>query len=196
MGTGADMQMMSGTISAMGIMQNAEVQAQNIRQQGQDSLFQYEYMAGQNKLAEKLANIRASETDLYMRRRANNDIGNVEAVMAMDGTAQDSPSSMAVVNALHGRADESREHAMWNQHMEAQGEGFASNLHMMQGYKAMSVANYNSIATIASGNMSAMGAMMSGIASAQQMRTEKSKQRFANMVTMASGALGVVGGFI
>lgn len=196
MGDGASMQMMAGGISAMGIMQNAQVQAANIRQQGQDQLFQYEYLAGQNKLAAKLADLKASQTDLYMRRKANTDIGNVEAIMAMDGTAEDSPSHAAVVNSLRGQADEAREQELWNLHLDAQSNDYAGTLHMMQGYKAMNVATYNSVATIASGNLSAIGALMSGIASADQMRTEKSKQQFANMLTMASGAFGVIGGLI
>ena len=195
MSTGADMTLMAGGISAMGIQMNAETQAQNIRQQGQDQLFQYEYAAGQNLLAEKMARIKASQTDTYMRRRADEDIGNAQAMMAMDGSDPNSPSSQAVVNALQGRNDEAREQSMWNTHLDAENQKYASSLQAIQGYKAMNVATYNSIATIATGQMAAMGAMMSAVASADQMRTQKAQARFSNMISMASGALGVVGKF-
>ena len=194
--SGADMSEMAGGISAMGIQMNAQVQAQNIRQQGQDALFQYEYEAGQQKLAAKAGNIQATQTDLYMRRKSAANMSNIQAVMAMSGDNPDSPSNYAVQNWIQGQDDEARDQQHWNARMDSEGKEFAGNLYMMQGYKAMNVASYNSIATIATGNMAAMGAMMQGIAQADQMRTQKSQARFQNMMSMASSGLGILGGFL
>jgi hypothetical protein len=80
--------------------------------------------------------------------------------------------------------------------MDNQSKEFAGNLYMLQGYKAMNVASYNAIATIATGNMAAMGALMSSIAQADQMRTQKSQARFQNVMSMASSGLGILGGFL
>lgn len=194
--SGADMSVMAGGISAMGIQMNAQVQAQNIRQQGQDALFQYEYEAGQQKLAAKAGRVQATQTDLYMRRKSAANMGNIQAVMAMSGGDPNSPSSYAVQNWIQGQDDESRDQTAWNYRMDNQSKEFAGNLYMMQGYKAMNVASYNSIATIATGNMAAMGALMSSIAQADQMRTQKSQARFQNMMSMASSGLGILGGFL
>jgi hypothetical protein len=194
--SGADMSVMAGGISAMGIQMNAQVQAQNIRQQGQDALFQYQYEAGQQKLAAKAGKIQATQTDLYMRRKSATNMGNIQAVMAMSGGDPNSPSSYAVQNWIQGQDDESRDQTAWNYRMDNQSKEFAGNLYMLQGYKAMNVASYNAIATIATGNMAAMGAMMSSIAQADQMRTQKSQARFQNIMSMASSGLGILGGFL
>lgn len=194
--SGADMSVMAGGISAMGIQMNAQVQAQNIRQQGQDALFQYQYEAGQQKLAAKAGQIQATQTDLYMRRKSATNMGNIQAVMAMSGGDPNSPSSYAVQNWIQGQDDEARDQTAWNYRMDNQSKEFAGNLYMMQGYKAMNVASYNSIATIATGNMAAMGALMSSIAQADQMRTQKSQARFQNIMSMASSGLGILGGFL
>lgn len=194
--SGADMSVMAGGISAMGIQMNAQVQAQNIRQQGQDALFQYQYEAGQQKLAAKAGKIQATQTDLYMRRKSATNMGNIQAVMAMSGGDPNSPSSYAVQNWIQGQDDEARDQTAWNYRMDRQSKEFAGNLYMMQGYKAMNVASYNSIATIATGNMAAMGALMSSIAQADQMRTQKSQARFQNIMSMASSGLGILGGFL
>jgi hypothetical protein len=194
--SGADMSVMAGGISAMGIQMNAQVQAQNIRQQGQDALFQYQYEAGQQKLAAKAGQIQATQTDLYMRRKSATNMGNIQAVMAMSGGDPNSPSSYAVQNWIQGQDDESRDQTAWNYRMDNQSKEFAGNLYMLQGYKAMNVASYNAIATIATGNMAAMGALMSSIAQADQMRTQKSQARFQNIMSMASSGLGILGGFL
>ena len=191
--SGADMSEMAGGISAMGIQMNAQVQAQNIRQQGQDALFQYEYEAGQQKLAAKAGNIQATQTDLYMRRKSAANMSNIQAVMAMSGDNPDSPSNYAVQNWIQGQDDEARDQQHWNARMDSEGKEFAGNLYMMQGYKAMNVASYNSIATIATGNMAAMGALMQGIAQADQMRTQKSQARFQSLISGGMGLLREIG---
>ena len=191
--SGADMTAMAGGISAMGIQMNAQVQAQNIRQQGQDALFQYEYEAGQQKLAAKAGNIQATQTDLYMRRKSAANMSNIQAVMAMSGDNPDSPSNYAVQNWIQGQDDEARDQQHWNARMDSEGKEFAGNLYMMQGYKAMNVASYNSIATIATGNMAAMGALMQGIAQADQMRTQKSQARFQSLISGVMGLLREIG---
>ena len=191
--SGADMTAMAGGISAMGIQMNAQVQAQNIRQQGQDALFQYEYEAGQQKLAAKAGNIQATQTDLYMRRKSAANMSNIQAVMAMSGDNPDSPSNYAVQNWIQGQDDEARDQQHWNARMDSEGKEFAGNLYMMQGYKAMNVASYNSIATIATGNMAAMGALMQGIAQADQMRTQKSQARFQSLISGGMGLLREIG---
>lgn len=197
MGTGADTQMWSGYISAQGIMQNAQVQAANIRQRGQDALFQYEYEAGQQQLQARMTNIRAVQTDYAMRRKTADDMANVDAIMALSGTDDSlSPTNYAVRNNAQGKADHNRDMTRWNSMMDEQGQRFAGNLYMMQGYKAMDVANYNSIATIASGNMAAMGALMQGIAAADNARTQKAAARTQSMIGMASSAMGLIGAFI
>ena len=191
--SGADMTAMAGGISAMGIQMNAQVQAQNIRQQGQDALFQYEYEAGQQKLAAKAGKIQATQTDLYMRRKSAANMSNIQAVMAMSGDNPDSPSNYAVQNWIQGQDDEARDQQHWNARMDSEGKEFAGNLYMMQGYKAMNVASYNSIATIATGNMAAMGALMQGIAQADQMRTQKSQARFQSLISGGMGLLREIG---
>jgi len=174
---------------------NAQVQAQNIRQQGQDALFQYQYEAGQQKLAAKAGKIQATQTDLYMRRKSANNMGNIQAVMAMSGGDPNSPSSYAVQNWIQGQDDEARDQQAWNYRMDSQSKEFAGNLYMLQGYKAMNVASYNSIATIATGNMAAAGALMSSIAQADQMRLQKSQARFQNMISMGGMGLDILSKF-
>lgn len=197
MGQGADTQAWAGWISAQGIMTNAQVQAANIRQRGQDALFQYEYEAGQQQLNARMTDIQAIQTDYAMRRKAADQMANVDAIMALSGTDDSlSPTNYAVRNNAQGRADNNREMMRWNSMMDSEGQRFAGNLYMMQGYKAMDVAEYNSIATIASGNMAAMGALLQGIAASDNARTQKAAARTQSMIGMASSAMGLIGAFI
>ena len=197
MGQGADTQLMAGWMSAQGIMTNAQVQAANIRQRGQDALFQYEYEAGQQQLNARMTEIQATQTDYAMRRKAADQMANVDAIMALSGTDDSlSPTNYAVRNYAQGKADNNRDIMKWNSMMESQGQRFAGNLYMMQGYKAMDVAQYNSIATIASGNMAAMGALLQGIAASDNARTQKAAARTQSMIGMASSAMGLIGAFI
>ncbi len=197
MGDGANIQQWSGYISAQGIMNNAQVQAANIRQQGQDALFQNEYQAGQQDLAAQQTKIRATQTDYAMRRKTQDDLANVDAIMALSGTDDSlSPTNYAVRNYAQGKADYNRDMTHWNSMMDSEGQKFAGNLYMLQGYKAMNVAEYNSIATIASGNMAAMGALLQGIAASDNARTQKAAARTQALVGLMSGAMGMVKEFI
>lgn len=197
MASGADTQMWAGYISAQGIMTNAAVQAANIRQRGQDALFQYEYEAGQQQLNARMTDIQATQTDYAMRRKTSDQMANVDAIMALSGTDDSlSPTNYAVKNNAQGRADNNRDMMKWNSMMESQGQRFAGNLYMMQGYKAMDVASYNSIATIASGNMAAMGALLQGIAASDNARTQKAAARTGAIAGLISGGFGLMKEFI
>lgn len=193
MASGADTQMWAGYISAQGIMNNAEVQAANIRQQGQDALFQYEYEAGQQQLAARMTDIQATQTDYAMRRKTSDQMANVDAIMALSGTDDSlSPTNYAVRNWAQGKSDQNRDMAHWNSTMDSEGQRFAGNLYMLQGYKAMDVASYNSIATIASGNVAAIGALLQGISAADNARTQKAAARTGAIAGLISGGFGLM----
>jgi len=197
MGSGADTQLMSGWISAQGIMMNSQVDAANIRQRGQDALFQNEYAAGQEQLAARMTDLKATQTDYAMRRRTADDMANADAIMALSGTDDSlSPTNYAVRNWSQGQSDRQIQQANWNSHMDSEGQRFAANMDMIQGYKEMDVAEYNSIATLASGNMAAMGALLQGIAASDNANTEKASARTQSMIGLASSGLGLIGAFI
>lgn len=196
MGDGPSMQEMAGGLSAMGIQDQANVQAANIEQQGQDAMFQNEYQAGQYQLAAQTADIQAAQTNFAMRQKWDSQMANVTAAMAMDGADPNSPSEWAVKNGAQGQEDNALNNTMSNYYNQAQDDMSARTLYMLQGYKAQYMANQNATATIASGDMSAMGAMLGGIAAAQNSRTQIAQAQFGAMTSIAGSALGLLGGLL
>lgn len=196
MGDGASMQEMAGGLSAMGIWDQSVVQAENLRQQGQDAMFQNEYTAGQHQLAAQVADIQASQTNFEMRRKWNGQMANVSAVMAMDGTDPNGPSNWAVQSAAQGEEDRALDNTMANYYGQKQAHMSARTLYMLQGYKAQYMANQNATATLANGHLASMGAMMSAMAAAKNSRTQIQQAKFGAMTSIASSALGLLGGLI
>jgi len=196
MGDGASMQEMAGGLSAMGIWDQSYTQAQNIMQQGQDALFQNEYQAGQYQIAAQVADIQAAQTNFSMRQRWDSQMANVNAVMAMDGSDPNSPSNWAVKNAAQGKQDNALENTSANFYNDKMAKMSARKLYMLQGYKAQYMANQNATATLASGHMASMGAMLSGLATAQNSRTQVKQARFGAMTSIAGSALGLLGGLL
>jgi MoxR-like ATPase len=117
--------------------------ASSARAQGQSAGFSRFYDAMQAQLAAQAGELKATETDTFLRRRTEGALANIDAVLAGTGTVDSSPSSWAVKNRFEALADEARTTATSNIRRQAQADRNAAQLYALSGMNAINAANQN-----------------------------------------------------
>lgn len=92
-------------LSALGSYSSGRTAAGNARQAGQESWLSAFYSAQQAEAAAMAGQIKASETDRFMRDRTQGALGNIDAVLALTGKTDDSPTSWALKNRFEYLSD-------------------------------------------------------------------------------------------
>lgn len=150
-------------VSAMGQMQKANIEAKNAENQGIMQGMQAMWQAGQLNIDAAMKDLNATQTDLFLRQRNMEQMGQIAAVMSMTGSEYDSPSNSAVRNRFETQNDQQREHALWNYRMEAEQERNMAQIALLSGMINMSLAQQNAGAIRSGGRMSAIGGMLGGL---------------------------------
>lgn len=150
-------------MSAMGQMKKANIEARNAENQGVMQGMQAMWQAGQLNIDAAMNDLHATQTDLTLRRKNYEQMGQISAVMAMTGSSYDSPSNAAVRGRFETLNDNEREHATWNYHMQAQQNRNMAKIVMLSGMINMSMAQQNAGAIRSGGRMSAIGGMLGGL---------------------------------
>ncbi|HEY8215374.1 MAG TPA: hypothetical protein VIG36_14735 [Methylocystis sp.] len=117
--------------------------ASNARAQGQSAGFSRFYDAMQAQLAAQAGELKATETDTFLRRRTEGALANIDAVLAGTGTVDSSPSSWAVKNRFEYLADEARTTQTGNIRRQAMADRNAAQLYALSGMNAINAANQN-----------------------------------------------------
>jgi len=155
--------MASTGLSAFGSIASGNTAAQNAQANGQSQLFSSFYSAQQAQLAAQVGELRATQTDTYMRENTNNALANIDAVQALGGEADNSPSDWAVRNRYGFEADRARTQATDNLRLQSQAQRNAAQLYMLSGMNAMNAANSNASALRFNGLLGGAGALLHGI---------------------------------
>lgn len=159
----APLSLASTGLSAFGSIMGGNQAAENAKEQGRMELFQSIYTSKQLETAAMLSDLKATETDTYMRRRTEGTLANIDAVLATTGTQDSSPTSWAVKNRFEYLADESRTNATWGLKMDAMSKRHAAQLYLLSGMMAMSRANENASALRMNGIMGGIGGLLKGV---------------------------------
>ena len=147
----------------MGKMQEAEIEAKNTENQGLVSGMQAWWQAGSLNISAAMEDLRATETDTYLRQKTMEQLSNINDVMAITGSDLASPSNMAVKNRFEGLSDNAREIKMWNSKMQAEQDRNLAQLMLMSGMMSMMNAQDNAGRIRSGGQMSAIGSMLGGL---------------------------------
>lgn len=153
-------------LSAAGSFLQGRAAASNARAQGQSAALSRFYDATQANLAAQAGDLKATETDDFMRRRTQGALENIDAVLAGTGTADYSPSSWAVKNRFENLSDEARTTATNNIRMQAQSDRNSALLYQLSGVNAINAANQNARDLEINGLLSAGGSIFKRLAGA------------------------------
>ncbi|RTL84715.1 MAG: hypothetical protein EKK29_13795 [Hyphomicrobiales bacterium] len=151
-------------LGAKGSISAGNTAAANARQAGQDQWMSAFYSSEQAQLASQVGELRASQTDLYMRRQMEGTLANVDAVSALSGATDNSPSTWAVRNRYENLADEARTTATANLRLDAAAKRNAAQLYAMSGMRAMQMADANANNLQMNGILGAAGGLLKAIA--------------------------------
>jgi len=117
----------------------------------------------QSQLAADYADLKATQTDTFMRQRTAGALSNINAVLANTGTTDNSPSNWAVRNNFEARSDQARARMDLNYRMQATQDRNASTLYMLSGMNAMNIANQNANRDMLSGLLGGAGSLLKGV---------------------------------
>ncbi|MEK4035327.1 hypothetical protein WOA01_21130 [Methylocystis sp. IM2] len=150
-------------LAAFGSYEQRRTAASNMRQQGKDTAISRFYDSQQAALAAQVGELRATQTGLYMRRQQEGVMANIDAVSALSGAADDSPSTWAVRNRYQNLSDEARVNATTNIRLDAQAKRNAAMLYQLSGMRAMSLADQNANNLEMNGLLSAGGGLLKAL---------------------------------
>jgi len=120
--------------------------------------------ASQANQAADYADLKATETDTYMRQRTAGALSNINAVQANTGATDNSPSNWAVRNNFETRSDQARAQMDLNYRLQSQQDRNASTLYALSGMNAMNVAQSNASKDMLGGLLGGAGKLLTGIA--------------------------------
>jgi hypothetical protein len=159
MGMAAGLSLAATGLSGASYFLQGRTAASNARAQGQSTGFSRFYDAMQAQVAAQAGELKATETDTFLRRRTEGALANIEAVLAGTGTVDSSPSSWAVKNRFEYLADEARTTQTGNIRMQAQADRNQAQLYALSGVNAINSANDNARDLDALGLLSAGGSL-------------------------------------
>jgi hypothetical protein len=168
MGLASGLSLAATGLSAGGSFLQGRTAASNARAQGQSTGFSRFYDAMQAQLAAQAGELKATETDTFLRRRTEGALANIDAVLAGTGTVDSSPSSWAVKNRFEYLADEARTTQTGNIRRQAMADRNAAQLYALSGINAINAANANARQLEANGLLSSGGSLFRRFASAYQ----------------------------
>jgi hypothetical protein len=166
MGLASGLSLAATGLSAAGSYSQGRTAASNARAQGQSAGFSRFYDAMQAQLAAQAGELKATETDTFLRRRTEGALANIDAVLAGTGTVDSSPSSWAVKNRFEYLADEARTTQTGNIRRQAMADRNAAQLYALSGMNAINAANRSARQLEANGLMSAGGSLFKRLAGA------------------------------
>ncbi|MBG0795899.1 hypothetical protein IYY11_21305 [Methylocystis sp. H62] len=143
MGVAAGLSLAATGLQAGGFFLKGQAAASNARAQGQSTGFSRFYDAMQAQIAAQAGELKATETDTFLRRRTEGALANIDAVLAGTGTVDSSPSSWAVKNRFEYLADEARTSQTGNIRRQAQADRNQAQLYALSGVNAINAANDN-----------------------------------------------------
>jgi len=163
MGVAGGLSAVSTGLSAFGSISEGQTKAANIRQQGEDKFLSSLYSSEQATLAAQVGDLKATQTDNYLRDQTQGQLANNYAELATTNTSDNSPTSWAVKNRFEQQADDTRTTATGNLRFQAQADRNAALLYMFSGYKAKQEAESNAQAAETSGFLGAAGGLLKGL---------------------------------
>jgi hypothetical protein len=128
-------------LNAVGSVVGGQDQARKIRQQAQQEAIGRMYQAGQLEIAAAVGDLKATQTDTAMRQKTMDAVAGVDAVLALTGTTDNSPSSWAVKNRFEQVSDDARAQAVWNLKFDAQSKRNAAALYKLGAIQAIDAGN-------------------------------------------------------
>jgi hypothetical protein len=162
MGMGAIGGVLSSGMSAFGSIMGGKEKARAIRQQARQEAMGRMYQAGQLEIAAAVGDLKATQTDTAMRRRTEDGLATVDAVLALTGKTDQSPTGWAVKNRFEGLADEARTQATWNLRFDAQSKRNAAVLYKLGAQMAIDAGNASASDAETSGFMGGIGGLLKG----------------------------------
>lgn len=151
-------------LNAYGEIRKGQTEAGNLRRAGFGDLLSGFVDSGRMKLAAAAGELQAAQTNRYLINRANDQLANIDAVMATEGGADaGSPSQYAVRNRAEALMDQQRTTEVGSMKMQADTDRLASSLYMMSGISAYNQANANAGRAAMNGWLGAAGGFMKAL---------------------------------
>ena len=166
MGMAAELSLAGAGLQAGGFFLKGRTAASNARAQGQSTGFSRFYDAMQAQIAAQAGELKATETDTFLRRRTEGALANIDAVLAGTGTVDSSPSSWAVKNRFEYLADEARTTQTGNIRRQVTADRNAAQLYALSGVNAINAANDNARDLDVLGLLSAGGSIFKSLLAA------------------------------
>ncbi len=163
MGLATGLSMAATGLSAGSSILGGFDKASSIRQQAQQEAVGQMYQAGQLEVAAAIGDLRATQTDTALRQRTTDALGNIDAVLALTGTTDNSPSSWAVKNRFEGQSDMARNQAVWNLHMDAESKRNTAALYMLGAGNAIQSAGVAANDAEINGFLGGAGNLLKGL---------------------------------
>jgi hypothetical protein len=149
-------------LSAMSSISQGKTNAANARRQGNEKWFEAYYQAGQLEISAQMGELKATQTADFMTRQMNGVEANIDAVSALSGATDNSPSTWAVRNRYQNQAEEARGQMQWNAKMDALSKRNAAALYRMSGEMAVRDAESNARDYETNGMLGAIGGVLKG----------------------------------
>lgn len=137
--------------------------AGNAEAAGQSSMMSALYSAQRAKTAAMMGELKATQTDAYMREQMGGALANIDAVLSGTGTQDNSPTSWAVKNRVEAMGDRARDQRVTNIRMQAQQDANDSLMYAMSGINAMNAAKGAGEASLINGGLGGLGQLFKGL---------------------------------
>ena len=147
-------------LDVAGSISSARTAARNQRQAGRESAISAFLTAAQLERAAAAGEAQAAEVDTYLRRRTENALGNIDAVLALSGRAPASPTAFAVRNRFEFLSDEARDAQRENILADARAKRSQVALYMLNGFNVQKSAEENAKNIELSGFLSGTGTLL------------------------------------
>lgn len=150
---------------AFGSISDGYSKAANVEAKGQDSFMSAMLSSGDSNIAASAADLKATQTDTFMRDQLGSALGTILAVQTGAGVGT-SPTDAAVRNRVQQQGDDARVQRVANIRAEAARDRMQGMMQMWAGQRALSESQAAADQYRTGGWLSGAGSIFSGLSGA------------------------------
>jgi hypothetical protein len=130
---------------------------------GQATYYSDMFQANNLDLQGTYGDIKASQTDIYMRNQLAGTLANISAVRASSGVGSGSPTESAIENRAENLSDTTRNIRMQNIEQQAEEDRSSASMYRAAGQAALAQSQSNGLGDIFSGLLGGVGSILGAI---------------------------------
>lgn len=151
-------------LKAFGGLAGGMAGAANAEARGKSAFMSSMLSAEEAEIAAARGELKATQTDSFLRQQTSDTLANVMAVRSAAGTDSSSPTGAAVMNNFHQRADDARVIQTSNIRADAAMQRMNAMMYRMGGMQALSSSQSVADTMGLNGILGAGGSILSGLA--------------------------------